>query len=85
MAHRMLLLNCVSAHDQRMDRRVGERRLTGNAMDVSRIEHENLFRQVDEVLRRIARIELELHHLDARIEALENTPGAGARSYGSSK
>jgi hypothetical protein len=45
--------------------------LTGSAMDVARLEHENLFRQVDEVMRRIARIELELHHHDARIESLE--------------
>lgn len=61
----------MSAHEG--DRRVRERRLTGNAIDVSRLEYENLFRQVDEVLRRISRIELSLHHLDARIESLENT------------
>ena len=54
------------------ERRVSERRLSGgSAIDVSRLEYENLFRQVDEVLRRITRIELALHHLDARIEALE--------------
>ena len=44
-------------------------------MDVSRIEHENLFRQVDEVLRRVARVELELRQQDARIEAIENATG----------
>jgi hypothetical protein len=49
--------------------------MSGNALDVSRVEHENLFRQVDEALRRIARIELELHRQDARIEALENPSG----------
>jgi hypothetical protein len=51
--------------------------MTGSALDVSRLEYENLFRQVDEVLRRLTRIELALHHLDARIEALEDG-GAGS-------
>ena len=62
----------MSGSQERAERRVGDRRLTGSAMDVSRLEHENLFRQVDEVLRRVARMELELHQHDARIEALEN-------------
>jgi len=65
------------------ERRVRERRLSsGSAIDVSRLEYENLFRQVDEVLRRITRIELALHHLDARIEALENS---GSRTHRSTK
>ena len=57
------------------ERRVRDRRLSGSALDVSRLEYENLFRQVDEVLRRIARIELALHRLDARIETLESHAG----------
>ncbi len=50
-------------------------------MDVSRIEHENLFRQVDEVLRRITRIELELRQHDARLEAIENVVGSPSRNH----
>ena len=61
----------MSARDHVVERRVRERRLRGNAIDVSRLEYENLFRQVDEVLRRMTRIELALHRLDARIETLE--------------
>jgi hypothetical protein len=62
----------VSAGDHGTERRIGERRLRGNAIDVSRLEYENLFRQVDDVVRRIQRIELTLHRLDARLETLEN-------------
>jgi hypothetical protein len=38
---------------------------------VSRVEHENLFRQVHDILRRVEKIELEMHVHDARLEALE--------------
>lgn len=63
------------------ERRVRERRLSGgSAIDVSRIEYENLFRQVDEVVRRMTRIELALHHLDARIEVLETNGGRAGRA-----
>jgi len=62
----------MSARDHVVERRVRERQLRGNAIDVSRLEYENLFRQVDEVLRRMTRIELTLHRLDARIETLES-------------
>jgi hypothetical protein len=72
----MLFSAAVSARGQRVERRVGERRMTGSEVDVSRLEYENLFRQVDEVLRRLTRMELALHHLDARIEALENNAGS---------
>jgi hypothetical protein len=65
----------VDGHNERVERRVGERRLTGSALDVSRVEHENLFRQVDEVLRRITRIERELCEQGARLEALEHASG----------
>jgi hypothetical protein len=62
----------VDGRNDRAERRIGDRRLTGSALDVSRLEHENLFRQVDEVLRRITRMELELREQEARLEALEN-------------
>jgi hypothetical protein len=71
----------VSRGDGHSERRISrDRRITGNAMDVSRIEHENLFRQVDEVLRRITRIELQLHQHDARLESLEAMNGGASRS-----
>jgi phage shock protein A len=54
-----------------LERRVADRRTSGSAVDVSRLEHENLFRQVDEVLRRVSRLELEMNTHQARIEALE--------------
>ena len=65
----------VGGGEHHVDRRIGERRLTGSEVDVSRVEHENLFRQVDEVLRRVKRIELELGQHHARIEALERPCG----------
>jgi hypothetical protein len=72
VAQLVLLMGRVNERDDRVERRVADRRLTGSAIDVSRLEHENLFRQVDEVMRRVARIELDLHRHDARIEALES-------------
>lgn len=40
-------------------------------IDVTRLEHENLYGQVEEVLRTLHRIELELRAQRGRIEALE--------------
>ena len=40
-------------------------------MDVTRLEHENLYGQVEEILRMLHRIELELHAQRARIDAVE--------------
>jgi hypothetical protein len=69
----------VSEREARIERRTSpDRRMSGSALDVSRVEHENLFRQVDEALRRIARIELELHRQDARIETLEHASGGAS-------
>jgi hypothetical protein len=73
----------VDGRDQKVERRIRDRRITGSALDVSRMEHENLFRQVDEVLRRISRIELHLHQLDARLEALEHKSDDGSGAGGS--
>jgi hypothetical protein len=61
----------VSGQQERVERRVADRRTSGSAVDVSRLEHENLFRQVDEVLRRLSRLELEMSTHQSRIEALE--------------
>jgi hypothetical protein len=78
-------LSGVNGRDGGTERRRSDRRITGSATDVSRIEHENLFRQVDEVLRRVARIELELHQHEARIEAIENATGVASRNQKRSK
>jgi hypothetical protein len=67
----MLARTGVETHDEGLERRSGERRTTGSATDVSRVEHENLFRQVHDILRRVEKIELEMHVHDARLEALE--------------
>ncbi|HZR23942.1 MAG TPA: hypothetical protein VFA59_10170 [Vicinamibacterales bacterium] len=40
-------------------------------MDVTRLEHENLYGQVEEVLRSVRRIEHELHMNRERIAELE--------------
>ncbi len=61
----------VSGQQERVERRVADRRTSGSAVDVSRLEHENLFRQVDEVLRRLSRLELEMSTHQSRIETLE--------------
>ena len=41
-------------------------------MDVTRLEHENLYEQVEEVLRSLRRIETELHIHRERLDALEH-------------
>jgi hypothetical protein len=62
----------VSTERRVADRRYGDRRSTpGASMDVSRIEHENLYRQVEEVMRILQRIEKELEGNRRRIETVE--------------
>ncbi len=54
------------------ERRKGERRASaGESVDVMRIEHENLCRQMDEALRVLRKIESELASQGARLRALE--------------
>jgi hypothetical protein len=54
------------------DRRKGDRRqLPSQNIDVTRLEHENLCRQMDEALRMLRRIETELRAQGERIAALE--------------
>lgn len=43
----------------------------GYSIDVTRLEHENLCQQVDEVLRMLRRIEAELQRQQQRIERIE--------------
>jgi hypothetical protein len=56
-----------------VERRKSERRrpTPSERMDVTRMEHENLCGQIDEVLRMLRRIEGELHRQSERIVALE--------------
>ena len=53
------------------DRRNGERRSAGAEHDVTRIEHENLFAAVAEIAKAAQRLEGQLRHVVARIDALE--------------
>jgi len=59
------------------DRRVAvERRVTADdmpsrRMDVSRMEHENLCRQIDELIRSTQRIEIGLNRQTERIDQLD--------------
>ena len=46
-------------------------RAPGDSIDVTRLEHENLCRQVDDVLRMLRRIEAELQRQQQRIERIE--------------
>ncbi len=57
---------------QDVERRRGERRASaGDSVDVTRLEHENLYGQVEEILRSLRRIEHELHVQSGRITTLE--------------
>ena len=64
------------------ERRVGDRRSTGDRrqtaddlpsrrMDVTRLEHENLCRQIDQLIRLLERIEMGLHQQTQRIDQLD--------------
>jgi len=56
-----------------IERRLGDRRtLPSQRIDVSRLEHENLCSEMDEVLRVVRRIESELRSQSERIARLES-------------
>jgi hypothetical protein len=58
---------------RRGERRNGDRRATpGTTLDVSRLEHENLCHQVDEILRSIRRMETELYGMNERLRHVES-------------
>jgi hypothetical protein len=67
-----------STGDRRHDRRAAaDRRLTADdlpsrRMDVTRMEHENLCRQIDQLIRLLERIELGLHQQTQRIDQLDS-------------
>jgi len=52
-------------------RKKNRRRPPSESVDVTRLEHENLYGQVEEVLRSVRRIEHELHMNRERIAELE--------------
>ena len=58
-------------HVQRRTRQ--DRRTAGSALDVTRLEHENLFSQVEEILRAIRRIEGDIARLAQRLDRAELT------------
>lgn len=64
-----------------MDRRKGERRHVppSEHTDVTRLEHENLCGQMDEVLRMLRRIEAELNTQSERIKTLEENTAINRR------
>jgi hypothetical protein len=57
-------------------RRAGaaRRALTGNALDVSRQEHENACREIGHLSMRLARLESEIRDLNSRVASLEHVP-----------
>src|SRR5438094_4844089 len=63
------------------ERRNGDRRSTpGAAIDVTRIEHENLYGQVEEILRVIRRVENDLRNVGERLGRVESDVDLMARS-----
>lgn len=54
-------------------RQILDRRAPGAAVDVMRIEHENLYDEVGEVLRMLRRMEGELHEVSRRLVRLEES------------
>jgi hypothetical protein len=63
------------------ERRHGDQRTTsGAAIDVTRIEHENLCGQVEEFLRIVQRVENDLRRVHERLRRLESDAGLTARS-----
>jgi hypothetical protein len=54
------------------ERRRGDRRAAGNRSDVSRIEHENLFNVVSELVMTAGRLTTQLSELNGRLAAVES-------------
>jgi hypothetical protein len=62
----------VATERREHDRRRKERRKPpSSSIDVTRIEHENLYGQVEQILRSLRRIENELRALDRRVKPAE--------------
>jgi len=53
------------------DRRISADDLPSHQLDVSRLEHENLCRQIDELIRMLQRIETTLSQQTHRIDQLD--------------
>jgi hypothetical protein len=54
--------------------------LASSALDVSRIEHENLFGQVQKQMGLIRQLQTEIHRLQARMTATEQRLSPGRKS-----
>ena len=55
----------------RLDRRIAADDLPSRRLDVSRMEHENLCRQIDELIRTLQRVEIGLNLQTQRIDQLD--------------
>jgi hypothetical protein len=60
------------AERRHQERRRGDRRVAGNRSDVSRIEHENLFNVVSELVTTAGRLTMQLSELNDRLAAVES-------------
>lgn len=62
-----------SSERRRGDRRRSDRRsLPSTSLDVTRLEHENLYGQVEELVRIVRRLEIQLHEQRDRIVRIES-------------
>lgn len=77
----MTTINVPLAPDRRgSERRVRERRSAAESLDVSRIEHENLLKQVEANTRLLHRLEEDVRQLKARMASLtDRAPRPRAR------
>ena len=61
------------------DRRQVDRRTPGELTDVTRVEHENLFRVVEELLRKTRDLESAVRSFEARLAQLDGNGGPVSR------
>jgi hypothetical protein len=70
----------VTAERRLRERRRGDRRAAGNRSDVSRIEHENLFNVVSDLVTTAGRLSKQLSELNDRLGAVESALRPHSRS-----
>jgi hypothetical protein len=69
----LAVINSVTVERRSHQRRDGDRRtFPSETVDVTRLEHENLYEQVEEILRMLKRMEAELRELDRRVRSPED-------------
>jgi hypothetical protein len=73
----------VATQRRRTERRRHQRRApAGGLVDVTRLEHENLYGQVEEILRTLLRIERELEWHARRLSSIEGDLEATVKQKG---